>query len=603
MKEQKKYYCNPVNINYRYQFNQVMNSEEVQVGREAADPSMIFYHGKYYIFASMTLGVWVSDNLADWENHRLPENLPLYDYAPDVRVIGEYVYFSASSNRKNCSFFRTKDIVNGPYEEIEGTFPFWDPNLFADDDGRVYFYWGCASDAPIYGVELDPQSMKPLTERKPLIYGIPEKIGYERIGDDHSIMPATDEEVEAGFQKMLSMGNMKEEDLAPELIPMIRAYLRHRPYMEGAWMDKYQGKYYLQYACPGTEYNVYGDGVYVGDSPLGPFKLAENNPYSYNPGGFFTGAGHGSTMRDRDGKLWHTATMRISKNFSMERRVGIWPAGYDEDGNLFCNQRYADWPVSMERVQEDPWADPEWYLLSYQKAATASSWQEDNTPDLATDENVRTWWQAKTAEPGEWLKVDIGHLCDVRAVQINFADGKIETPVPGEWRGEAEQIRYIDETTYRTRWVLEGSADGDNWFLIEDKSQADTDLPHDLVIREDGVSARWIRLTVCEVPYKQKPAISGLRVFGIGEGEKAPVPAYTVARTGAMDMDVSIHGEDAVGYNILWGSSPDRLYHSYMILEKENQRIGALVEGRSYYVRVDAFNEAGITTGTVSGPF
>lgn len=50
---------------------------------------------------------------------------------------------------------------------------------------------------------------------------------------------------------------------------------------------------------------------------------------------------------------------------------------------------------------------------------------------------------------------------------------------------------------------------------------------------------------------------------------------------------------DAVGYNILWGTSPEKLYHSYMIFGKE-QRVGALVKGKEYYVRVDAFNKMGL---------
>ena len=82
-----KYFCNPVNINYRYQFNMDPREGALKVAREAADPSMIYFKGKYYIFASMNLSVWVSEDLAHWESHRLPENLPLYDYAPDVRVM------------------------------------------------------------------------------------------------------------------------------------------------------------------------------------------------------------------------------------------------------------------------------------------------------------------------------------------------------------------------------------------------------------------------------------------------------------------------------------------------------------------------------------
>ena len=45
-----KYYCNPLNVDYRYQFNQQqMNGQkgEIEVSREAADPSMIYFKGKY----------------------------------------------------------------------------------------------------------------------------------------------------------------------------------------------------------------------------------------------------------------------------------------------------------------------------------------------------------------------------------------------------------------------------------------------------------------------------------------------------------------------------------------------------------------------------
>ena len=103
-----KYLCNPVNVNYRYQFNADPRLHgQLKICREAADPSMICFQGRYYIFASMTLGVWVSDDLVRWENHRLPAELPLYDYAPDVRVLGEWVYFCASRREENCDRWRT----------------------------------------------------------------------------------------------------------------------------------------------------------------------------------------------------------------------------------------------------------------------------------------------------------------------------------------------------------------------------------------------------------------------------------------------------------------------------------------------------------------
>ena len=590
-----KYLCNPVNINYRYQFNMDPRQHgKMQICREAADPSMILFHGRYYIFASMTLGVWVSDDLSTWENHRLPGELPLYDYAPDVRVMGDWVYFCASRREENCDRYRTKDILNGPYEKIQGSFPFWDPNLFVDDDGRVYFYWGCSNITPVWGVELDPNTMQPKGDKRVLVEGHPFEIGYERVGEDNSQFPATEAEIDAAYAAFHRRQGISEDQVPEQLKPLIRGMFSRKPYIEGAWMDKQNGKYYLQYACPGTQYNTYSDGVYVSSGPLGPFTLADNNPYSYKPGGFLPGAGHGSTMRDRKGNWWHAATMRISMNHDFERRVGIWPAGFDADGELFCNQRYGDWPMAAEG---DPWRSPAWMLLSAGKKATASSFVDGHEPGRATEENVRSWWRAASENRSEWLQIDLGQVFDVHAIQINFADDHIDIPCPGRIVG-GSQARYIEERDLTTQWKLTGSIDGENWFVIEDKSDAKTDLSHDFILREEGFRARFLRLTDMAVPYGQRPCVSGLRVFGLGQGEKPAVPSFTARRDSDLDMTVSIEAqENTLGYNILFGNSPEKLYHSYMTFREGNQRVGALIKGRNYFVRVDAFNENGITEG------
>ena len=569
-----KYLCNPVNINYRYQFNMDPRQHgKMQICREAADPSMILFHGRYYIFASMTLGVWVSDDLTTWENHRLPGELPLYDYAPDVRVMGDWVYFCASRREENCDRYRTKDILNGPYEKIQGSFPFWDP---------------------VWGVELDPNTMQPKGDKRVLVEGHPFEIGYERVGEDNSQFPATEAEIDAAYAAFHRQQGISEDQVPEQLKPLIRGMFSRKPYIEGAWMDKQNGKYYLQYACPGTQYNTYSDGVYVSSGPLGPFTLADNNPYSYKPGGFLPGAGHGSTMRDRKGNWWHAATMRISMNHDFERRVGIWPAGFDADGELFCNQRYGDWPMAAEG---DPWRSPAWMLLSAGKKATASSFVDGHEPGRATEENVRSWWRAASENRSEWLQIDLGQVFDVHAIQINFADDHIDIPCPGRIVG-GSQARYIEERDLTTQWKLTGSIDGENWFVIEDKSDAKTDLSHDFILREEGFRARFLRLTDMAVPYGQRPCVSGLRVFGLGQGEKPAVPSFTARRDSDLDMTVSIEAqENTLGYNILFGNSPEKLYHSYMTFRAGNQRVGALIKGRNYFVRVDAFNENGITEG------
>ena len=186
----------------------------------------------------------------------------------------------------------------------------------------------------------------------------------------------------------------------------------------------------------------------------------------------------------------------------------------------------------------------------------------------------------------------------VHAVQVNFADDRIDIPCPGPIR-PGSQARYIDEADRQTQWKLEGSLDGEDWFVIEDKSRAQTDLSHDLIVREKGFCARYLRLSDMAVPFAQKPCVSGLRVFGLSDGEKPQIPVFAVARQGDLDMLVDIEPQaDALGYNILFGSGPEKLYHSYMTFAPGETRVGALIKGKEYYVRVDAFNESGITRGT-----
>jgi hypothetical protein len=363
------------------------------------------------------------------------------------------------------------------------------------------------------------------------------------------------------------------------------------PYIEGAWMTKYNGKYYLQYAAPGTQYNVYADGVYVSDEPLQNFKLARNNPYSYKPGGFMNGAGHGSTILDKQGAYWHMSTMSISKNDDMERRVGLWKAGFDADGELYCDQRYGDWPVALSAPA---FSKPEYMLLSYGKAVTVSS---GTGAEYVTDENARTWCKAGSVKPGEWVEVDLGKDFDVHAIQINFADEGLKFDIP-EGGVVTYDERFIDINTQRTRWKLESMADNGGYTVLVDKSNADSDLSHDFLLFNEGVSIRKLRLTLIELPYSQTPCISGIRVFGYGQGQPPKATENVSAKkTDDLNMDVAWEAPEATGANIHWGFAPDKLYHSYMVFGKNSQRIGALIKDEPVFIRVDTFNESGITEG------
>ena len=591
-------YCNPLDLEYRYQH---MREGKPAAHREGADPTLALFKGTYYLFVSMSAGFWYSDDLLNWSFHAAPDLL-IYDYAPDVRQIGDNLYFCASRREKNCPILRTRDPLNEEFEAVSAPFPFWDPDLFQDDDGRVYLYWGCTNTQPIWGVEMDPETMEPIGETIPLIYGREEELGYERPGDNG----VTDRESSVVYQHLKRLFNPETNRIEfPAGMENLGGYSAEamtamflsvgKPYIEGAFMTKHGGKYYLQYACPGTQYNTYADGVYVGDGPLGPFTLQRSNPFSSKPGGFITGAGHGSTIQDQYGNWWHASTMRVSVNHDFERRVGLFPAGFDRDGVLFCNQNFADYPHEIPAGKFDAASQmPKWMLLSCGKAVTASS---GANPEKAVNENIRDWWSAETNEPGQWLCVDLGTRADVRAIQVNFADEALSPEFPAEEYGSERGDRRIELTPQISRYRLEASLDGEAWTVLENAARECSNGYYEY---PDGLRARYIRVTAGALPYGQVMRISGLRVFGNGSGEKCAQAKAKATRLNDLEALVSWdHIPDAQGCNVRYGVAPDKLYMSWLVYGADEVKLTTLIAGQKYYAAVDSFNENGITEGQV----
>lgn len=550
----RHYYCNPLNLPYKYQlFDQ---SRGQPAYREAADPSLVCFRGLYYLFPSMTGGFFTSGNLCDWTYHPFTSEIPIYDYAPDACVMDGELWFCASRGGINGTFFHSPDPIYVPFASIPAAFEFWDPHMFLDDDGRLYLFWGCSNKSPLWGVELEKGSMRPLCEPVGLIWGDAKHHGFERLGE-----------------------NNQDSGKAP--------------FIEGPWMTKHHGKYHLQYAAPATEYNIYSDGIYVADYPLGPYRPARNNPYAHQPGGFITGSGHGSTLKDDQGRYWHTDSLGISCSHPYERRLGLWRAGFDEDGMLFCDQRFGDWPHSLDAAV---WSDPEWMLLSYAKPVSTSSGKNGG---CAVDENIRTWWSAEDTDIFPWITVDLKQISLIHAVQINFADEAL-FPSPGPdavWSQYLGRPRVIEDRKMYTRWLLEASQDGLCWSVLQDKRACHTDLPHDLWVTEEGVNARYIRLTVTERPYGQAVRISGLRVFGKAFGVPPKKARILSARRLPLDGFLRWEAEEGVHACVCWGHDPQKLYHSRMVYGKQDAVITALLADQSAWVRVDCFNEFGVTRG------
>jgi xylan 1,4-beta-xylosidase len=566
--------CNPLDLPYRLQNLSV--GPKRFVCREAADPSIIMYRDHYYLFPSMSGGFWHSADLIDWAFVETP-SLPNYDYAPDVCAVDGALVVCASHPSRNGDFFRTSDPLGGIWEQIPGTFPFWDPALFQDDDGRLYLYWGCSARKPVQGVELDRTTFQPIGDAQVLIDSDIATRGWERKGENHQ---------------------GAKNSIGSAIIGLLGGT---GPFVEGAWMTKHAGRYYLQYSAPGTEINTYADGYFVGDSPLGPFTYAPQSPFSFKPAGFITGAGHGSTFQDAHGNWWHAASMRISKAYMFERRIGLFPAGFDADGVLFCNQAFADYPMPMPDDPVDPWAlTPPWMLLSSWRPATASSSAKGHAPELAVNEDIRNWWVAGDDSEVPWLSIDLGPDVTIHAIQVNLAEHKLLAPkrARAETRQTALWRRYIDLTDHPTEFLLQSSADGQGWTTIADTRGQNSNRTHHYVELNQPSSHRYIRLTGFKQPYGGLFAVSGLRVFGLRAGS-APVAANPSAvRIGPLDAEVSWSpNPDADGYNLRYGTAPDKLYHSWTVRGAARQRISSLNQAQEYWVAVDAFNGSGVTPG------
>ncbi len=350
-------------------------------------------------------------------------------------------------------------------------------------------------------------------------------------------------------------------------------------------MNKYKGKYYLQYGAPGTEFSGYGDGVYVSDHPMGPFTYQSHNPFSFKPGGFVNGAGHGATYQDLFQDWWHVSTLVIATKNNFERRIGIWPANIDKDGILYTNTAYGDYPHFLPNKNADHSKSQftGWMLLNYNKPIQVSSTLGAFSANLANDENIKTYWSAATDTKSEWIQTDLGKVSTVHAVQINYADQ--DATVMGKQTGLYHQYQLI------------GSKDGKTWELLKDKSQNKTDIPHEYLVFDKPVQTRFLKMLNIHVP-SGKFAISGLRVFGKAVGAVPDtVQHFIVLRGDSERRNAWLKwqvNEAATGYVIYTGTAPDKLYNSIMVYGNNEYYFSAMEKDQPYYFQIEAFNENGI---------
>ncbi|HVF96142.1 MAG TPA: family 43 glycosylhydrolase, partial [Flavisolibacter sp.] len=419
---QQKTYCNPLNIDYGY--TPIPNFSTWGAHRATADPVVVNYKGDYYLFSTNQWGYWVSSDLSNWKfisrKFLRPWNEG-YDElcAPAVGIIGDTMLVFGSTYTRDFTIWMSTNPAANEWKPLVDSFDIggWDPSFFTDDDGRLYLYNGSSNRYPMYGIELNRKTMQPIGTRKEMYVLEPWRYGWQRFGEH-----------------------------------MDNTFLD--PFIEGSHMTKHNGKYYLQYGAPGTEFSGYADGLLVGKDPLGPFTPA-SDPLSMKLGGYVRGAGHGASFQDNNKAWWHIATTVVSVKNTFERRIAMWPTGFDKDGDMWCNTSFGDYPHYTPEAMKSSPASPSfptntssqgnyftgWMLLNYNKPVQVSSTLGGYVPNNAVDELTKTYWSAATANAGEFIQTDLGNTSTVNAVQINYADQDVDSNRLGKINGQYHQYK------------------------------------------------------------------------------------------------------------------------------------------------------------------
>ncbi|WP_289123943.1 family 43 glycosylhydrolase [uncultured Bacteroides sp.] len=574
--EQQTTFCNPMNLDYGWGCFQKREKK----ARTAADPVIILFKDKYYLFTTMDIGGYrVSDDLITWKDvyfnpeiHASALDIDHY-VAPAVAADDNYVYFinfTRDRSKKKVDVIRSADPENGKWEKCGEVRRMADPCLFIDD-GRFYFYYGLGAEQSTTFFEVNPETFEEIEGTK--------KVLREYITDV--------KECTSGY-------HFGRRELYDEIDASAwMGKFEKIPCPEGAWIVKNNNKYYLQYATPGTICNWYCDIVMESDSANGGFVEQPYNPVSLKVGGFIGGAGHSCVFKDKYGNWWQATSMWIGNHDEFERRIGLFPVSFDAKGRMRTHTVLGDYPMLLPQKKFEPQDISAfgWMLQSFNKACMASSSLPGFEPEKAADENVRTWWSAESGNAGEHFVMNFGEKVQINSVQINFAEQDINPEAP-------------KETDYHA-YKLYTSNDGHTWKLLADKSGNKTAVPHEYLELSKPVEASYMKVENVHTPKEGKFALLDLRVFGSGYSDKpGQVKELSVKRNQEDGRYASIawnKASGADGYLVRFGYQPDFLNQCIQVKGNETTELllHILTKGVKYYYRVDTYNDSGITEGNV----
>lgn len=573
---EEKTYCNPLNLDYGWG----CFLKDRKTSRSAADPVIVLFKGKYYLFTTYDIGGYrVSDDLMTWKNVYFDSNICPYaldgDHyiAPAVAADSNYVYFvnfTHGPSKKKVDVIRSSNPETGIWEKCGEIERLSDPCLFIDNK-RFYFFFGLGPEHPTTVFEVNPTNFEEIPGTRRVLRKYIKNIDECRSGYHLGRRELFDEIDASAWQ----------------------GHFRNLPCPEGAWIIRNKDKYYLQYATPGTICNWYCDIVMQSDSADRGFVEQLYNPVSLKVGGFIGGAGHSCVFKDKYENWWQVTTMWVGNDDEFERRIGLFPVSFDKKGRMRVHTVLGDYPIVMPQKYIEPHDIPilGWMIQSYKKECIASSSLSGFNVSNATDENVRTWWSAETGNPGEYFIMNLGKKVRINSFQLNFAEQDIN--------------QYAAKETDYHAYKVYVSDDGYTWNLLIDKSTNRTAVPHDYIELDKPINASFVKVENIHTPKNGKFALLDLRGFGYGFSN---LPGKIERPTVKRNLEDERFAEltwprvlNADGYLIRFGYQPDFLNQSIQVKGNETDKLllHILTKGMKYYYRIDSYNDSGITLGNV----
>jgi xylan 1,4-beta-xylosidase len=462
-------------------------------GNASGDVTVIREQGKYYMYCTGG-GAWISDDMLNWSFQRVA-NVPV---APHVVKYNRSFYMCGNdgplfkADNPLGPFTSLGEWKNTPGVEGGWNGPF-DMDIYVDDDNKPYLCYPGRGISGIYVVALDPNDLTRFAGPPKHLFAFNKDHVWERYGEMNEYT-----------------------DVA---------------WIEGPWLEKYKGTYYLEYSASGTQWKTYAEGYYTAKSPMGPFTYASNNPLLRRTDGLVTGAAHGSIVEGPDKNLWQFYTIVLS-NPPGGRRIGMDRITFDKDGNMAV--KVTDTPQWAPGAVNDPAKGDSGSIpvtINKLRAMNAlsrfSSEQPGRDAAYAVDNSSGTWWEPATTDTQPTLTIelspatrfDVVQLFTIDSIRLMFNGGRGFGF--GRRRGRAPAAESTPPTSTASdlpatdayQYKIEVSMDGETYTMALDQTENAT--ARNTIFEEiPPAKCRFVRLTMTNWPRTTPLGIIEFTVFG-----------------------------------------------------------------------------------------